>query len=317
MALPLIEVAATVLRRQDGHVLLAERRRDQIAGGYWELPGGKIEPGETARQAAIRELAEETGVVANQLRPGPVHEYAFPTKRIRLHIFYADAWTGEPQGRERQRVAWSDPVNPIVTVLPSNARILGALSLPPVLAVASAGRGQSPTEIIARCNDAFDVGTKAIQFRAPHLTPDQRINLIRRVVENAETFGAKLFVVGTAIEASRAGADGVHSTAAQLRRLGQRPQVPLWSTSCHDESDVALAVQLGADFIVVSPVLASRSHPDVAPIGWQRLGAIAAQAPIPVYAQGGMTPTSLSDARRAGAIGIAVSLDPELLLRAA
>jgi len=308
MALPLLEVAATVLRRHNGHILLAERRRDQIAGGYWELPGGKIEPGETPADAAKRELAEETGVAAGRLRLGPVHDYDFPTRRIRLHIFFADEWSGEPQGRERQRVAWYDPENPIGPVLPSNERILAALSLPSVYAVVSAGSREGPASVLDRCRAAFANGTRAIQLRAPHLTPDQRVALARRVSQMADDFGARMLLVGTAIEARRAGACGVHSTASQLRHLHERPQAQLWSASCHDERDVARAVELGADFIVLSPVLASASHPDLVPIGWQRFNAMAGAAPVPVFAQGGMTPERLDEALLAGAAGISVSV---------
>lgn len=317
MILPIIEVAATVVRRKDGHVLLAERRPDQIAGGYWELPGGKIEPGETPERAAMRELAEEVGVTVSRLRAGPVHEHAFPTKRIRLHIFYADEWRGQPQGRERQRIAWSDVNHPVGPIIPSNARVLAALALPPVLASVSASRGESPSDILARCNAAFSDGARAMQFRAPQLAPDQRINLLRRLSESAGRHGARLFTVGTAIEVSRAGADGLHSTASQLRHLHQRPQVPLWSASCHDENDVALALQLGADFVIVSPVLASGSHPDIAPIGWQRFSAIAGHASVPVFAQGGMSADMLAPARDAGAAGIVMRPGPAQARRAA
>ncbi len=56
-----LEVVAAVIER-DGLVLACRRRTDRSAGGLWEFPGGKIEPGETADQALRREIAEELGV---------------------------------------------------------------------------------------------------------------------------------------------------------------------------------------------------------------------------------------------------------------
>lgn len=56
--------AASCAVFRDGQVLIAQRAKPPLAG-IWSLPGGHIEPGETAREAAIRELAEETGVEAD------------------------------------------------------------------------------------------------------------------------------------------------------------------------------------------------------------------------------------------------------------
>ncbi len=55
-------VAALILR--GGEVLICQRRADQPMAHKWEFPGGKIEPGETAEQALVRELQEELGIHA-------------------------------------------------------------------------------------------------------------------------------------------------------------------------------------------------------------------------------------------------------------
>ena len=59
--LPIAAAIAAVVR--DGHLLLV-RRSHRPDAGRWGFPGGKIEPGETVMAAALRELAEETGVDA-------------------------------------------------------------------------------------------------------------------------------------------------------------------------------------------------------------------------------------------------------------
>ncbi|HWC12723.1 MAG TPA: NUDIX domain-containing protein, partial [Acidimicrobiales bacterium] len=75
---PLGDVAVGVLRAPDGSVLLAERKAGKDAAGFWELPGGQVDPGESAAQAAERELLEEVGVRALELAPWRVYEHDFP-----------------------------------------------------------------------------------------------------------------------------------------------------------------------------------------------------------------------------------------------
>ena len=61
MESPVIRVVGAIVER-DGAVFAARRNADRSAGGLWEFPGGKIEPGETAEDALRRELQEELGV---------------------------------------------------------------------------------------------------------------------------------------------------------------------------------------------------------------------------------------------------------------
>src|SRR5215213_4782961 len=95
---PVVDVAVGVLRAPDGRVLLTERRPGKDAAGFWELPGGQIEPGESPAQAAARELLEEVGIQADELAPWRVYEHDFPSKRVRLHWFNVRRWSGEANG---------------------------------------------------------------------------------------------------------------------------------------------------------------------------------------------------------------------------
>jgi len=99
-------VVAAVLRDAPGRVLIARRPTGKHMAGYWEFPGGKLAPGETAEQALARELAEEIGVTLGrchrllQLR----HEYA--DRVIELEVFVVDDYRGEPAGLEAQGLKW-------------------------------------------------------------------------------------------------------------------------------------------------------------------------------------------------------------------
>src|ERR1700761_4805324 len=59
---PPIDVVAGVVRREDGRVLITQRLPDDTLGGYWEFPGGKVDPGEELPAALHRELTEELGI---------------------------------------------------------------------------------------------------------------------------------------------------------------------------------------------------------------------------------------------------------------
>jgi 8-oxo-dGTP diphosphatase len=270
MRLPIIDVAVSIVRASDGRVLLAERTARQVAAGYWELPGGKIDPGESAAEAAARELEEEVGIRATGLRPWIAYEHAFRTKRIRLRFFRVDGWTGEPRGREGQRLAWVHPAAPeVAPLLPSNERVLGALALPPLCAVVDA-------DSVDRLPQALYAGWRLFLVREARLAPDQRIALARRVTALARSFGSRVLMAG--------------------------------STGLHDAADLRRAVSLGADLALLSPVLTSTGHPGRPPLGWDGLQQLATGAPIPVFAQGGLRPSHLSQAQACGAAGIAVPL---------
>jgi len=315
MQLPVIDVAASIVRGPDGRVLLAERTARQMAAGFWELPGGKIDPGETAPVAAARELLEEVGLVAEKLRPWMRYDHAFPTRRIRLNFFLAERWHGTPRGREGQRLAWADPGAPhVAPVLASNHRVLRALALPSLYVVSNATEAGGPSAFLARLPAMLEAGVRLIAVCEPALAPDQRIALARRIVGVAEPYGARCLVAGSCLEVQRAGAAGMHATARDLRRLSARPPVDLWVASCHDEADLRRAAALGADAAILSPVLPCRANSGRPHIGWQGLKGLAAAAPMPVYARGGLTAAHLPTARDCGAAGIVLpSFDMKIL----
>lgn len=99
--------SVALIRRTD--VLLIQRKREP-AMGLWTLPGGRLEPGETAEQAAIREIKEELGLTAFGLRPiktlllGKAHD--FP-----LAVFATEAFEGEivPDAAEVMDWRWVRP----------------------------------------------------------------------------------------------------------------------------------------------------------------------------------------------------------------
>jgi len=311
MRAPALDVAVGIVRSSDGRVLMAERTAGQLSPGFWELPGGKIDPGETAEQATVRELEEEIGIRARTLTPWIVYEHAYRLRRIRLHFFKVDRWDGTPHGREGQRIAWVDPARPSVApILPSVVRVLEGLGLPPLYGVCRAEDHGGVSGVLEHVAVGVRQGLRLLQLRAPDCSPDQRVALARRVNAIAAPKGMRVLLVGSALEARRAGLSGVHSTAEELQRVRARPPVNLWLCSCHDEHDLARAVELGADAAVVSPIFPSAAHPDRAALGWEGFKRLSARARLPLYAQGGVDARHLATAQAAGAIGVATARWP-------
>ena len=100
--------------------------------------------------------------------------------------------------------------------------------------------------------------------------------------------------------------DGVHLPARGPRRDSAAAGRGLLGISCHCEREVRAAGAMGADYVFLSPVLPTASHPGAAPLGWRRFAELCREAPVPVYALGGMALTQLETAIEHGAQGIAM-----------
>lgn len=124
-------VAASIAVFRDGHVLLVERGKGPRRG-VWSLPGGHIEPGETARAAALRELGEETGVSADLVGLVDVHDVILRRDDGALAAHYllsvfCGRWTaGEPVAATDVVAARFVPVGDIgrLTLTPGAAELI-------------------------------------------------------------------------------------------------------------------------------------------------------------------------------------------------
>jgi len=302
----LVRVAAAVLVRSDGDVLLAQRPEGKPYAGYWEFPGGKLEAGETPRVALARELREELGIVVRRASPWLVQEFVYPHAHVELHFFRVFEWDGELVGHDGQAFAWQTighyDVSPL---LPANTRILAALELPAVHGITCAADSDEDA-FAARAERAFAAGLRLVQVRDKEWPRARRIAFARRLVALARGHGAKVLFNGTDADAREAGCDGVHWTAAALAEARERPQDLLVAASCHTRAEIARAGALDLDFAVLGPVAATPTHPHAALLGWDGFAAQIAENRLPVYALGGLDAADLDCAIAHGAHGVAL-----------
>jgi len=303
---PILEVVAAVLTQTDGRVLLAQRPPGKVYAGYWEFPGGKVEPGEALEAALARELHEELGIVVSHSCRWITRVFEYPHATVRLNFFRVFEWQGVPHPHEGQVFSWQQPDAVEVTpLLPANFPILKVLSLPPLLGISHA-ESLGVDTFLARLDVALANGLRLIQLRDKSLAEDVRLELACATVRRAHSHGARVLVNGSPELALAAGADGVHLDSAAAARLSARPDCNWVGVSCHDAAELAHAAAIEADFALLSPVLPTLTHPGADTLGWDRFSALAAASPIPVYGLGGLGRDDVALAQSHGAHGVAL-----------
>lgn len=105
---PVLVVAALIRQDFDPEkkILVVRRGPAQSGAGFWEFPGGKLEEGETPEEALIREIDEELGLI---IRVGGLlgeQDFSYPTKTIRLRVYWAQCSQSQVELREHDALKW-------------------------------------------------------------------------------------------------------------------------------------------------------------------------------------------------------------------
>lgn len=299
------QVAAAVLLRADGSYLLGQRAADTFYPGYWEFPGGKVEPDESPCEALIRELHEELGIEVVQCFPWLVREHRYEHAHVELHFFRVTEWRGELCDHVHAALAWQGfDTASVAPMLPANGPILKALALPDFYAVTHANEIGADAQLKA-LEQALKQGLRLVQIREPEMNEPQYTAFAAEAVRLIQGFGARVLINADADLAQELGADGVHLRARQLMATTQKPEFKIVGASCHTRSELDHAMTLGFDFAVVGPIDATPTHGMQAGIGWQAFEEVSAQSSIPVFAIGGLQRSDKIAAWQHGAHGIA------------
>ena len=304
---PVIHVAVAVIKGDDGRILLARRPEDKHMGGLWEFPGGKVEQGEDIRSALLRELQEELAIGFTDMKPLITVRYNYPGKTVLLETWEVSGIQGDPVGNEGQSIRWVTPEQlSELEFPPANRPIITSVKLPDQYMVT--GRFDHSEALYEKVNRAVAAGIRLIQFRAHWLEADEYLALAESLSKKLDGSGVTLLLKGDLKLLESPWCHGLHLTSKQLMALSQpvlkRPDQWLVA-SCHDAAQMEHALVCDMDFMTLSPVLPTQTHPDAQPIGWDNAQVLTGDTSLPVYWLGGMTPEFISRAQQLGARGIA------------
>jgi 8-oxo-dGTP diphosphatase len=304
----IVEVAAAVVFNDSRtHVLIAQRHPDAHQGGKWEFPGGKRESGESLLQTLCRELAEELAITPLHYRPFIRLAYQYPDKSVVLHVWLVDSFTGYPASLEGQAIRWAaiEDLDPIVFPA-ANRGIIQALRLPELCLVTPAAGALPADSFLAGIKTALQRGIRLLQLRSHELQPEAYLALAAQAAALCAEYDAKLLLNMPPEHWVDGMAAGLHLSGRQLAQITSKPQIQGWlSASCHNELELEHAQHLGVDFVFISPVRETGSHPGRPALGWQGLDRLLRICRVPVYVLGGMHSKDLALARYLGAFGVA------------
>ncbi|MEW8273171.1 MAG: Nudix family hydrolase [Candidatus Thiodiazotropha taylori] len=302
-----IHVAAAAILDESGRVLITQRAENTHQGGLWEFPGGKLEAGETADAALSRELEEELGIVPLATQPLIRIRHDYGDRHVLLDFYRVTAYLGEARGLEGQPLQWLSPAEMEPEAFPAADRpVITALQLPQHYLITGRDAEQSG-EFLSRLSMAIERGIQLVQLRAHELSDSTYRQLLAEVLPLCRARGVKLLVNRPqGVLEWHSEADGLHLTAHQLQSLSRRPAAAkLIGASCHRLEEVKMAERVGLDYVLLSPVQKTTTHPQADTLGWPRFAELVDQVNLPVYALGGLCAEDLPKAVSRGAQGIA------------
>lgn len=293
-----VHVAAGALFDAGRRVLIARRPAGKHMAGRWELPGGKLDAGETPLEALRRELAEELGVELRDARPLIRLRHDYADRRVLLDVWRVTDWAGEPRGLDGQALEWVAPDElPARDLLEADLPIVTALRMP---SVARAVAGTAGLEAaLAEADDALAL------LWSPQ-PPGQAGEAERSLVARARAAGHRVLVVGDEIGAVTAaaatGADGVAlDWSGEPLAVDPRGQF-LVGVMCEDPDTALEAAVAGAQFVVLAP---PGGPPEPA-----SLARLCARSNLPVLVGCYPDQASLAALRAAGAHGCVLAAGP-------
>lgn len=346
-----INVAVAVIHHKEQY-LLGFRSAAQHQGNRYEFVGGKIDGSESAEQAVIREVAEETGITIHDntvVKLGRLH-HDYGDKQVSLQVYKIELTAQQyeqykecQQGLEGQALTWVEKADLLAGKyqLPAaNKTILKWLSIPAKIVI---------TYPLAHFSTHSDPAAAWLQYHQENLAVSALVYIrIKGVAIASETMAAQLMrlrpdiLVILPFDHNTQNLNAKDSITEKMNALNQVAAYHLtqsalmqWSNnaqdistsdlmlsdthplivSCHDAASIQAANKLARIRLqqqlppvigaFLSPVLATQTHPDEQPLGWEAWSELAQLADMPIIGLGGLSPTMIDQALQYGGISVA------------
>lgn len=306
----IVHVAVAVIKNPHGQLFISKRPDKSHQGGLWEFPGGKVENDETVLEALKRELVEEIGIILIHTSPLIRIHHDYADKSVLLDVWCVDDFEGEAFGKEGQKTCWIKQDELSLYEFPTaNLPIIKALKLPDKYMIT--GEFRNKNELLTKIQSGLNKGIKLIQFRANNLSDDVYFEYAEKIYNICSKENAKLLLNQSIEKYNKYQAYkfsyGIHLNSKEIKTFSSKTKgnILFTATSIHNDEELLLAEQKNVDFVVLSPVNKTLSHPDSRPLGWEKFKQLTEKSNIPVYALGGMIEDDLKTAINSGAQGIA------------
>lgn len=289
-----VHVAIGLIMHQ-GKILVGWRDENLHQGGCYEFPGGKVEAHEDSRQAVIREIKEEVNLEIIVVKLFHRLQFEYPDRHVKLDFYLCRLSDAGQQAFQHWQWVDLDQLSQL-TFPAANDVIIKRLNWTRYLAVSPENIEQRKPKnnielVYLRTSSAPELKLiRALQTYLP------QIKLILRLQD--------YLVLDQALQQQVFAIHFNGEQLAQCQDLAEFENINIIA-ACHCTADIVKANQLGCDAILLSPVLATPSHPEQQGMGWPQFHHLAAQAEMPVYALGGMQIEDLPAAQQHAAYGIA------------
>jgi len=195
-----VHIAVAVIIDAQNRALISLRRKDTHQGGLWEFPGGKVEAGETIRQALYRELHEELNILIQSVRPLITLSHDYNDKQVCLHVWKVQQYCCEAgvnlmsnQGAEGQAIKWLDVNKLDPDDFPAaDKAIISVLKLPDRYLIS--GEFSSLEDFKKRLSHAIEQGVRLLQLRLKTSWVKANRQRAQQVVEHGITLACNTAV---------------------------------------------------------------------------------------------------------------------------
>lgn len=251
-----IQVAVGIVSNKEGKLLIAKRLDHWLGAGFWEFPGGKIEPKESNEMALKRELMEEVGVDVQKCHPLIRLSYEYPERKVVLHAWNVTSFTGIASGLEGQEIRWCYPheLNNI-NMLPANRAIVIAAQLPDIYTLSPPFENAATfLPLLEKTLQRKPV--KLLLLQADNLTAQSYTQLAKQVFAFCRHAGVRLMLTHPELAVVESlEADGIHLSLEQLHQINERPKNDIWvAATCNTAVAIQKAEQLGLDFLMINSI---------------------------------------------------------------